>query len=334
MWRVEREFLDAPLREELTTCWVDVTNAGGAVGFPHPPVDAAKVAAAVDELAARVESGRCALVIAHDDAGVCGWVVLERNTFSLTTHWAWVRRLQTHPRRQRQGIASGLLRRLENLARDEWHMEFLHLVLRGRMGLERFYQRLGWREVGRIPHALRLGVGDDRDEVHMVKPLRPDPSSAPVEVRDATSDDASWLTGAVRARWHETFMVLDGEIRPLLDQPALVAVRGDERLGYLIYERQPSSAEILALEATLRGQGVGRTLVTALAERRPGSLVAVTTNDNLAAIAFYQRLSFRLTQVRVGAVDKSRAVKPSIPLAGELGIEIHDELVFQRSADT
>lgn len=44
--------------------------------------------------------------------------------------------------------------------------------LRGGMGLEGFYERLGWEIVGRWPAALRLAPGDDRDEVLMVLPLR------------------------------------------------------------------------------------------------------------------------------------------------------------------
>jgi GNAT superfamily N-acetyltransferase len=171
-WSVVRSDVEEPLRDELTQCWVEVSNAGGAVGFPVTPVSFPDVRPAIDELAAKVAVGECALVVAHDAAGTCGWVVLQRNTFVLTTHWGWVRRLQVHPRRQRQGIASELLRRLERVAHDEWRLEFLQLVLRGGLGLEDFYDRLGWREVGRIPGALRAGDGDDRDEVHMVKALR------------------------------------------------------------------------------------------------------------------------------------------------------------------
>jgi hypothetical protein len=60
-----------------------------------------------------------------------------------------------------------------------------------------------------------------------------------------------------------------------------------------------------------------------------GVLTAVTTNDNLDAIGFYQRLGFRIADVRLGAVDRSRRVKPSIPEVGERGIPLHDELVLQ-----
>lgn len=64
------------------------------------------------------------------------------------------------------------MRRLRQIARDEMGLQQLHLAVRGGMGLEAFYARLGWREIGRWPGALRLSPTDDRDEVLMVlKPL-------------------------------------------------------------------------------------------------------------------------------------------------------------------
>jgi hypothetical protein len=53
----------------------------------------------------------------------------------------------------------------------------------------------------------------------------------------------------------------------------------------------------------------------------------VTTNDNLGALAFYQRLGFRLSALRPGAVDEARAtLKPEIPATGEEGLPLRDEL--------
>jgi hypothetical protein len=50
-------------------------------------------------------------------------------------------------------------------------VEFLHLTYRDGMGLGDFYAALGYREVGRIPGAIRGAPGDDGDEVLMVRPL-------------------------------------------------------------------------------------------------------------------------------------------------------------------
>jgi hypothetical protein len=45
--------------------------------------------------------------------------------------------------------------------------EFLHLTARGGTGVDDFYRSLGYTEVGRLPGAIRVAPGDDRDEIIM-----------------------------------------------------------------------------------------------------------------------------------------------------------------------
>jgi hypothetical protein len=60
----------------------------------------------------------------------------------------------------------------------------------------------------------------------------------------------------------------------------------------------------------------------------------VTTNDNLAALALYQKAGWRLAALRPGAVDASRAtIKPAIPLLGEHDIPLRDELELERDLE-
>lgn len=91
--------------------------------------------------------------------------------------------------------------------------------------------------------------------------------------------------------------------------------------------------EVSALFSLVEGQGVGRRLLDAArAEaRRRGAkrLWLVTTNDNTAAIRFYQRYGFSLKAVRIGAVNEARKLKPSIPPTGSDGIPIEHEFEFE-----
>ncbi|WP_442967500.1 GNAT family N-acetyltransferase [Rhizobium sp. BR 362] len=86
----------------------------------------------------------------------------------------------------------------------------------------------------------------------------------------------------------------------------------------------------MSLDAVQPGQGVGTALIDALTDRlrRQGvsALWVMTTNDNLAALRFYQRRGFELRRLRPGAVDAARLLKPSIPKIAENGIPIRDEL--------
>lgn len=154
------------LQEALAVCWAETTNTGGAVGFPWPPVTIDDARGAVAELVTRLDAGRTLLVVAHDAEGLAGWVSLDHNDAALVGHWATVRRLQTHPRARGRGIGTLLMTELARTARDEG-LEQLHLAVRGGMGLEDFYRRLGWVITGRWPRALRFGEDDYRDEVLM-----------------------------------------------------------------------------------------------------------------------------------------------------------------------
>jgi GNAT superfamily N-acetyltransferase len=156
------------VRQELTACWIAVTNAGGAAGFPFPPVNASHVAPAVETLAARLDPERSRILLARINGALAGWVVLSRDPSPLIAHWGTVNHLQTQPAQRNLGIGSALMHRLRQVARDEMGLEQLHLAARGGIGLEDFYTRLGWREVGRWPGKLRFAPDDTRDEILMI----------------------------------------------------------------------------------------------------------------------------------------------------------------------
>jgi GNAT superfamily N-acetyltransferase len=162
----------AALRQQLIDCWIEVTNSGGAAGFPFPPVDEDQVTPAADVIISRLDPQTSRLLIATREGFLVGWVLLHRTLSPLVSHWGSVSHLQTRLTHRDHGVGSTLMRRLRQIARDELGLEQLHLAARGGAGLEYYYTRLGWREVGRWPNALRLSPTDTRDEILMIlKPL-------------------------------------------------------------------------------------------------------------------------------------------------------------------
>lgn len=109
--------------------------------------------------------------------------------------------------------------------------------------------------------------------------------------------------------------------------------RNDRIVGLLTFRIDDDAMEVLTLNATLEGQRIGSSLMLDAIEkaRRDGHkrVWLTTTNANMRAIGFYQRLGFRIIEVNIGAVDEARKVKPQIPKTGEGGIPIHDEIVMQ-----
>ncbi len=126
-------------------------------------------------------------------------------------------------------------------------------------------------------------------------------------------------------RWSGTTIYVQGEAIDAMTLPALVAGEHGGVATYRLME-----AELISLDAVEPGQGVGTALLAELIERlRPDGvqrLWVTTTNDNLAALAFYQKRGFRLQRIRPGAIEEARRLKPGIPLTGENGIPIRDEI--------
>jgi ribosomal protein S18 acetylase RimI-like enzyme len=126
-----------------------------------------------------------------------------------------------------------------------------------------------------------------------------------------------------------------GELVDARLHPVLVAEQEDRVVGVLTYVLDGDRCEILTLHVAARYRGIGTALLEQL-EWLAGSqgsrfLWLITTNDNLDALRFYQRRGFRLANLREGAVDESRrSLKPEIPVEGEHGIFIHDELELHK----
>ncbi|CAM5703187.1 GNAT family N-acetyltransferase [Streptomyces aurantiogriseus] len=159
------------LRDGILDLWTDVTNAGGAVGFVAP-VTREEVRPEVVRHLVQMAEGRTRLLVGHDEAGqVAATAFLTLNTHRLMTHWLWLYTVMVHPEHQGMGYGRDLLTAAADAARTFDEIEAIRLSCRGGLGLERFYTSCGYQEVGRIPGAIRVASGDDRDDVHMLLPL-------------------------------------------------------------------------------------------------------------------------------------------------------------------
>ncbi|TDC62633.1 GNAT family N-acetyltransferase [Streptomyces hainanensis] len=160
------------LHRDLSLCWIEVSNAGGAAGFPFLPIDESHTAPALRAITDTLSPTTSRLLTARLDDRLVGWLNVRRDPFALISHWGTLHHVQTLPTCQGRGIGTTLMNEARRVARDDMGLEQLHLAARGGAGLEEFYGRLGWKEIGRWPDALRLAPGDDRDEVLMLlKPL-------------------------------------------------------------------------------------------------------------------------------------------------------------------
>ena len=154
-----------------------------------------------------------------------------------------------------------------------------------------------------------------------------------MQIRAIADADRRWAEEMVLDAFGSTRFAFRGELFETFELPALVAVDGSDGVGVLAYAIEGDVLEIMVLVAGVRGRGVATALIEAVEEvaRRHHCrrLRVGTTNHNLDALRRYQLAGFRLTELRPGAVDTARALKPEIPLEVD-GIPLRDELELEK----
>ena len=150
-----------------------------------------------------------------------------------------------------------------------------------------------------------------------------------MNIRQATPDDRAALEAFLIERTGSTIHVADGEA---IDITACEAMIAGDFAGVLTFRVDGRVGEILTFNAVPPLAGIGSELLSALLAvlraRNATELFVTTTNDNVNALRFYQRRGFRLTELRPGAMEEARRIKPAIGREGRHGIELRDELVL------
>lgn len=158
--------------------------------------------------------------------------------------------------------------------------------------------------------------------------------SARFTVRPVGSRDHEWVLDIVR-HWGETeYIVSRGRIVYAAELPGFCAVGPDGRpLGLATYEITGDQCQLVTLHAFERFVGIGTALLAAVRDAAAAAecrrLWLITTNDNVDALRFYQRRDLELVAVHRGYREVARRLKPSIPLTGEYGIPIRDEIEME-----
>ena len=156
---------------------------------------------------------------------------------------------------------------------------------------------------------------------------------ASVIIRPVQSEDRSWVVSFLKDKWGSDIIVSRGKIHQTSHLDGLIATTDDERAGLLTYACANDEYEIVSLNNIVEGKGVGTKLIQAIlklaADNNYRRVWLITTNDNIGALRFYQKLGFVLSALYSNAIEKSRTIKPEIALVGENGIPIRDEIELE-----
>lgn len=150
----------------------DCVMDGAAVGFV-PPLKTETAADFWRGQTAAIVSGEKHVLLAVSETGtIMGTVTLVLAQQVNGTHRAEIAKMLVHPEARRHGMATALLKRAEELARE--HGRRL-LVLDTRQGdnAERLYTRLGWQSCGTIPDYALNGDGTSHTTHVMYRQLPP-----------------------------------------------------------------------------------------------------------------------------------------------------------------
>ena len=153
-----------------------------------------------------------------------------------------------------------------------------------------------------------------------------------LEIRKVAGSDRGWIEALLVERWWGTTIVTRGRVHDASGLSGLVAMLDAEPIGLVTWVDDDGEREIVTLDAIVPRRGVGRALVAAAIEARPPDTIRVwivTTNDNVDALIFFQKLGFHLAAVHAGAVAEARLLKPEIPEVAANGVPIRDEMELE-----
>ncbi len=155
--------------------------------------------------------------------------------------------------------------------------------------------------------------------------------------RPVTPADRGWVRASLVRDWASTAVARRGELVEASGLPGYVAELGGRRAGIALVDIRGGELEVVVLSTTRPRRGVGRALleqcVAEARERGCRRVWLITTNDNVGALTFYQRVGMDLCALHRNAVRDARALKPSIPLRGDAGVPIRHELELELVLD-
>ena len=138
----------------------------------------------------------------------------------------------------------------------------------------------------------------------------------------------------IKSHWGSEKIVTHSIVYYPADLNGYFAKHHNKIVGLVTFTTSEEKIELISLNSEIENKGIATQLIKLVEEYAVKNcikkLALFTTNDNLNAIKFYQKRGFTHTETFYNAVDECRKIKPEIPKLAENGIEIKDELRFEK----
>ena len=151
-----------------------------------------------------------------------------------------------------------------------------------------------------------------------------------MDLRQLHDRDRAWFRDLIGREWGLPVVSISGVHDPS-GYTGFVAWDGDDRVGVVTYRFDGAGCEVITLNAVTPGHGVGTALLAAartVADARSQRLWLITTNENIRAIAFYQRQGMDMVALHRNFVDVVRRHKPGVDKSTTDGIPFKHAIEF------
>jgi ribosomal protein S18 acetylase RimI-like enzyme len=145
--------------------------------------------------------------------------------------------------------------------------------------------------------------------------------------------DRAWAVRVETESWGIPVVARLGELVDPTELPGFVALLDGRRAGLVTYAVRGDECEVVTIRSLCEGRGVGRALLDAVrdaaADAGCARLWLITTNNNLRALALYQRWGMDIVAFHPNTIAAARRLKPSIPERDAKGIPIAHEFELE-----
>ena len=135
--------------------------------------------------------------------------------------------------------------------------------------------------------------------------------------------------------WFSTDMNIRGEIIDGTKLDGFLLQEDNTIIGLVTYTFFGDICEIVSIDSKRENMGIGSALLKEIEkiaiDNQCKKMRLITTNDNMRALQFYQKRGYYLTKLYPNAMEEVRKQKPSVPLIGENGIPLRDEIELEKN---
>ena len=156
-----------------------------------------------------------------------------------------------------------------------------------------------------------------------------------MKIESITSQTREMVNKFFIDNWFSTNMCIRGQVIDCTKLDGFLLQKDNKVIGLITYTIYDDYFEIISLDSKEENKGIGTKLlasVESLAKDNNHKKVRlITTNDNLRALQFYQKRGYYIARIYPNAMDEVRKLKPNVPLIGENGIPLRDEIELEKT---